>query len=248
MRWRSCARPRARNRRGRGREQAFELKLSHRCRPRIRVQKAMEEGGGWIEQESGGTIEYRVYPASSSASRSTVTTWRATASATSLTSDPAISPAASRCSPPADLPFLFANTEGGSGGLDAMVPQIRRQGDEGRRVLLRLRPRAQLVPFERQEDRGAGDIKGMKIRPAHATMATFVTPLSSTNVPSSAPKSAMSSRRHGRCGHLAMGFNYAVRHRQGHEVPHGRATLHHELGLGDEQSRAPRGIRRRSRR
>ena len=33
-----------------------------------------------------------------------------------------------------------------------------------------------------------GDIKGMKIRPAHATMATFVTLLGGTNVQSSAPE------------------------------------------------------------
>jgi TRAP-type C4-dicarboxylate transport system substrate-binding protein len=33
-----------------------------------------------------------------------------------------------------------------------------------------------------------GDIKGMKIRPAHATMATFVTQLGGTNVQSSAPE------------------------------------------------------------
>ena len=33
-----------------------------------------------------------------------------------------------------------------------------------------------------------GDIKGMKIRPAHATMATWVTQLGGTNVQSSAPE------------------------------------------------------------
>ncbi len=33
-----------------------------------------------------------------------------------------------------------------------------------------------------------GDIKGMKIRPAHATMATFMTQLGATNVQSSAPE------------------------------------------------------------
>ena len=33
-----------------------------------------------------------------------------------------------------------------------------------------------------------GDIKGMKIRPAHATMASFVTQLGGTNVQSSAPE------------------------------------------------------------
>ena len=33
-----------------------------------------------------------------------------------------------------------------------------------------------------------GDIKGMKIRPAHATMGTFVAQLGGTNVQSSAPE------------------------------------------------------------
>ena len=39
-----------------------------------------------------------------------------------------------------------------------------------------------------------GDIKGMKIRPAHATMATFVTQLGGTNVQSARAGSARHHR------------------------------------------------------
>ena len=75
------------------------------CRRRIRCRRRMEEWGARVEKESGGTIKYKIFPPSSSARRSTITTWRATASPTSLTSIPAISPAASRSSPPANCRF-----------------------------------------------------------------------------------------------------------------------------------------------
>ena len=67
-----------------------------------------------------------------------------------------------------------------------------------------------------------GDIKGMKIRPAHATMATWVTQLGGTNVQASRAGSARRDREgRRRGGDLPVGLDPAVRHRQGDEVSHG---------------------------
>ena len=62
--------------------------------------------------------------------------------------------------------------QGRLGGARRLVPQIRGQGDEGRQVLPRLRARPRLVPFEQQEDRGAGRHQGHEDPPgADATIA-----------------------------------------------------------------------------
>ena len=45
-------------------------------------------------------------------------------------------------------------------GARCLVPQIRRQGDEGREVLPRLRARPRHFPFQVQEDHGAGRHQG----------------------------------------------------------------------------------------
>src|SRR6201984_2878385 len=44
-------------------DKTFELKLSHWVPPSHPLQKSMEEWGASIEQDSGGTIKYKVYPA-----------------------------------------------------------------------------------------------------------------------------------------------------------------------------------------
>ena len=82
-------------------EKTFDLKLSHWVPPSHPLQKALEDWGASIEKASNGTIKYKVYPSSSSARRSTITTWRATASPTLPISTQGISPAASRSSAPA---------------------------------------------------------------------------------------------------------------------------------------------------
>jgi TRAP-type C4-dicarboxylate transport system substrate-binding protein len=63
-------------------DKTFELKLSHWVPPSHPLQKSMEEWGASIEKDSGGTIKSKVFPPSSLARPSTITTWRATASPT----------------------------------------------------------------------------------------------------------------------------------------------------------------------
>src|SRR5271170_6065684 len=44
-------------------DKTFELKMSHWVPPSHPLQKAMEDWGTSVEQDSGGTIKYKVYPA-----------------------------------------------------------------------------------------------------------------------------------------------------------------------------------------
>ena len=70
------------------------------------------------------------------------------------------------------------------------------------------------------------DIKGMKIRPAHATIAALVTSLGGTNVQASAPEVRdVLERGRRRRGHLPVGLDLPVRHRQGRQIPYGSRAL-----------------------
>ena len=63
------------------------------------------------------------------------------------------------------------------------------------------------------------DIKGMKVRPANATIARFISILGGTNVQASAPELRDVLEKGRRRGdHLPVGLDRAVRHRQGDEV------------------------------
>ena len=85
-------------------DKTFDLKVSHWVPPSHPLQQAT--GGLGRRHREGLRRHHQVQGVSrrsSSARRSTITTWRATASPTSPTSIPAISPAASRSSPPASF-------------------------------------------------------------------------------------------------------------------------------------------------
>ncbi len=88
------------------------------------------------------------------------------------------------------------------------------------------------------------DVKGMKVRPAHATMANFVTLLGGTNVQSSAPEVRdIIERGVADAVTFPWGLVAAVRHRQGDEVRHGGAALCHDLCLRDEQGQIRPDVR-----
>ena len=87
-----------------------------------------------------------------------------------------------------ELPFLMANAKGGSQAIDAWYRKYAAKEMKDVKFCLAFvhdpgtfhsRSKKIVVP---------GDIKGMKIRPAHATIATWVTQLGGTNVNSAAPE------------------------------------------------------------
>jgi len=111
------------------------------------AKRRWEDWGAAVEKESGGTVKIQgFFRPSSSARRSTITTWAApTASPTSPISIPAISPAVFPIIGAGELPFLMSDAKGGSMGARCLVSQICREGDEGRQILPRLHPLTLLV-------------------------------------------------------------------------------------------------------
>ena len=96
------------------------------CRRRIRCRRRWRNGAHRSRRPRTARSSSRSIRRSSSARRSTITTWRATASPTSPTSIPAISPAASRSSRPANCRSWSATPRAASARSTPGIANTRR--------------------------------------------------------------------------------------------------------------------------
>ena len=136
-------------------EKTFELKLSHWVPASHPLQKALEDWGAAVEKASGGTITYKVYPAQQLGKAFDHYDMARDGIADVTYVNPGYQPGRFPIIGAGELPFLMSGRQGRLDGPRRLVPEICREGDEGRQVLSRLRPFAVLVPFQDQEDRGA---------------------------------------------------------------------------------------------
>ena len=169
-------------------DKTFELKLSHWVPPAHPLQKALEHWGASVEKDSGGTIKYKVYPAQQLGKAFDHYDMARDGIADLTYINPGYQPGRFPIIGAGELPFLMTNAKGGTQALDAWYRKYAAQEMKDVKFCLAFvhdpgafhsRSKKIVVP---------DDIKGMKIRPAHATMATFMTQLGGTNVPSSAPE------------------------------------------------------------
>ena len=169
-------------------DKTFELKLSHWVPPSHPLQKALEEWGSSVEKDFGGTIKYKVYPAQQLGKAFDHYDMARDGIADLTYINPGYQPGRFPIISAGELPFLMTTAKGGTQALDAWYRKYADKEMKDVKFCLAFlhdpgafhsRAKKILVP---------GDIKGMKIRPAHATMATFVTMLGGTNVQASAPE------------------------------------------------------------
>ena len=169
-------------------DKTFELKLSHWVPPSHPLQKALEDWGASVEKDSGGTIKYKVYPAQQLGKAFDHYDMARDGIADLTYINPGYQPGRFPIIGAGELPFLMTNAKGGTQALDAWYRKYAGQEMKDVKFCLAFvhdpgafhsRSKKIVVP---------DDLKGMKIRPAHATMATFVTQLGGTNVQASAPE------------------------------------------------------------
>jgi len=169
-------------------DKTFELKLSHWVPPSHPLQKALEDWGASVEKDSGGTIKYKVYPAQQLGKAFDHYDMARDGIADLTYINPGYQPGRFPVIGAGELPFLMTNAKGGTQALDAWYRKYAAQEMKDVKFCLAFvhdpgafhsRSKKIVVP---------DDIKGMKIRPAHATMATFMTQLGGTNVQASAPE------------------------------------------------------------
>jgi TRAP-type C4-dicarboxylate transport system substrate-binding protein len=169
-------------------EKTFDLKISHWVPPSHPLQKALEDWGASVEKASNGTIHYKVYPAQQLGKAFDHYDMARDGIADLTYINPGYQPGRFPVIAAGELPFLISNGKEGSQALDAWYRKYAAQEMKDVKFCLAFvhdpgsfhsRVKKIVVPE---------DIKGLKIRPAHATMASWVTQLGGTNVQSSAPE------------------------------------------------------------
>jgi TRAP-type C4-dicarboxylate transport system substrate-binding protein len=169
-------------------DKPVHLKLSHWVPPSHPLQKALEDWGSSIQAATNGTVTFTVFPSQQLGKAFDHYDMARDGIADVTYVSPGYQPGRFPIIDAGNLPFMMSNAKGGSQALDAWYR--KHVGAEMKDVKFCLafvhdygsfhsRTKKIMVP---------GDIKGMKIRPAHATIATLVTTLGGTNVQASAPE------------------------------------------------------------
>jgi TRAP-type C4-dicarboxylate transport system substrate-binding protein len=169
-------------------DKTFELKLSHWVPPSHPLQKALETWGSSIEAESKGTIKYKVFPAQQLGKAFDHYDMARDGIADVTYINPGYQPGRFPIIGAGELPFLISDAKGGSVALDAWYRKYADAEMKDVKFCLAFLHDPGTFHSRTKKIMVPGDIRGMKIRPAHATMATFVTLLGGTNVNASAPE------------------------------------------------------------
>jgi TRAP-type C4-dicarboxylate transport system substrate-binding protein len=177
-------------------EKTFELKLSHWVPASHPLQKALEDWGAAVEKASGGTLHYKVYPSQQLGKAFDHYDMARDGLADLTYINPGYQPGRFPIIAAGELPFLISATEGGTKGLDVWYRKYAVQEMKDVKFCLAFIHAPSSFHSSTKKIVVPADIKGMKVRPADATIANFVTLLGGTNVQSSAPEVRDIMERH----------------------------------------------------
>ena len=169
-------------------EQTINLKISHWVPASHPLQKALEDWGAAVEKESGGTIKSTVFPAQQLGKAFDHYDMARDGIADVTYVNPGYQPGRFPIIGAGELPFLMSNAKGGSEGLDAWYRKYAPTEMKDVKFCLAFIHSPSAFHSRTKKIVVPDDVKGMKIRPADATIANFVTQLGGTNVQSSAPE------------------------------------------------------------
>jgi TRAP-type C4-dicarboxylate transport system substrate-binding protein len=169
-------------------EKTFELKLSHWVPASHPLQKALEDWGAAVEKESGGTLHYKVYPAQQLGKAFDHYDMARDGIADLTYINPGYQPGRFPIIAAGELPFLISSAKGGSMALDAWYRKYAAKEMKDVKFCLAFIHAPSSFHSSTKKIVLPEDIKGMKVRPADATIANLVTLLGGTNVQSSAPE------------------------------------------------------------
>ena len=169
-------------------EKTFELRLSHWVPPSHPLQKALEDWGASIEKASNGTIKYKVYPSQQLGKAFDHYDMARDGIADVTYVSPGYQPGRFPIIDAGNLPFMVSNAKEGTGALDEWYRKYAEKEMSDVKFCFAFFHDPGSFHSKTKKIVVPGDIKGMKIRPAHATMATWITQLGGTNVQSSAPE------------------------------------------------------------
>ena len=220
-------------RRRRRRTSRCSLKLSHWVPPSHPLQKALEDWGSSIQKATNGTVTFTVFPSQQLGKAFDHYDMARDGIADVTYVSPGYQPGRFPIIDAGNLPFTMSNAKGGSQALDDWYRKYA--GTEMKDVKFCLAFVHDYGSFHSKTKKimVPADIKGMKIRPAHAIIATLVTAARRHQRAGLGPRGARHHREgRGRRRHLPVGLDPAVRHRQGHQVPYERAALRRRASCG----------------
>jgi TRAP-type C4-dicarboxylate transport system substrate-binding protein len=169
-------------------EQTFNLKISHWVPASHPLQKALEDWGAAVEKASGGTIKSTVFPAQQLGKAFDHYDMARDGIADVTYVNPGYQPGRFPIIGAGELPFLMSDAKGGSEGLDAWYRKYAPTEMRDVKFCLAFIHSPSAFHSRTKKIVVPDDVKGMKVRPADATIANFVTQLGGTNVQSSAPE------------------------------------------------------------
>lgn len=165
-----------------------ELRLAHWVPPQHPLQvHGMTEWANSVKEASGGSITVTIYPAQQLGQAADHYDMARDGIADISFINPGYQPGRFPVIAAGELPFLISNAKGGSAGLDAWYRQFAEQEMPDVKVCL-VHFHSPGTFHSRKPIKVPGDVSGMKVRPAHATMASFVTLLGGQNAQVSAPE------------------------------------------------------------
>jgi TRAP-type C4-dicarboxylate transport system substrate-binding protein len=169
-------------------EKNFDLKISHWVPASHPLQKALEDWGASVEKASGDTIKYHVYPAQQLGKAKDHYDMARDGIADVTYVNPGYTPGHFPIIAAGELPFLMSDATGGSEGLDAWYRKYAEKEMNDVKFCLAFIHSPSSFHSRAKKIVVPEDVKGMKVRPADATMADLVTLLGGTNVQTSAPE------------------------------------------------------------
>ncbi len=166
-----------------------ELRFAHWVPPQHPLQVyGMTEWVESVKEASNGSINVTIYPAQQLGQAADHYDMARDGIADMAFINPGYQPGRFPIIAAGELPFLISNAKGGSAGLDAWYRQYAEQEMPDVKVCL-VHFHSPGTFHSKEPIKVPGDVAGMKVRPAHATMANFVTLLGGQNAQVSAPES-----------------------------------------------------------
>lgn len=170
-------------------DKPVELRFGHWVPPSHPMHPAVEAWAESINKASNGTITIKIFPAQQLGKAFDHYNMARDGIADIAHTNPGYEPGRFPIMGLSELPFIFANAKEGSAALDAWYRKYADREMKDVKYCLTFAHDPATFHTTNKKVTVPGDVKGMKIRPANATIARYISLLGGANVQASAPES-----------------------------------------------------------
>jgi TRAP-type transport system periplasmic protein len=175
-------------------DKTVTLKIAHWLPPAHALHAAFDAWGKSVQEASGGTIKYQLFPAQQLGQAKDHYDMARDGIADLAYINPGYQPGRFPIVGVAEIPFLFSNGKSGSGAFDAWYRKYAAQEMGDVKVCVTW-VHAPGTFHSKKKIARPDDVRGMKVRSANATVGRMVTMLGATNVQVSAPEAREAMER-----------------------------------------------------